>query len=66
MTDLQEMKMFMSQLKTASGFDATLMRSNVRAKAAAQPRMPKMIEYQAYDFDGLSTKSSAVLMLLTQ
>jgi hypothetical protein len=48
-TDLQEMKTFKSQLRTASGLARTCKRSIVRAKAPIQPIIPPRIKVQARD-----------------
>jgi hypothetical protein len=49
-TDLQEIKGLMSQLKTASGFAATLRRSIVSARAPIHPIAPPVISIHASDF----------------
>lgn len=48
-TDLQEIKTFRSQLKTAFGLASTCKRSKVRAKAPIQPVIPPRIRVQARD-----------------
>ncbi len=48
-TDLQEIKTFRSQLKTAFGLASTWKRSKVSAKAPIQPTMPPTISVQASD-----------------
>ncbi len=48
-TDLQEINGLTSQLSTASGFEATLIRSSVSTNAAAQPTVPLIISSKARD-----------------